>query len=95
MVKIISEGFDPQNASMTLQYNKDDTKDIKIIDYLRELLMQQPNCQKCKNYYLDYGFGGSFSSQCKITSMENGNLAYFGHPHHDFDASKCEYYERR
>lgn len=32
MVRIISEGFSSQNASMTLQYDKDNTKDIKIID---------------------------------------------------------------
>lgn len=27
--------------------------------------------------------------------ITNGNLAYFSHPHHNFDVSKCKYSEEK
>lgn len=91
MVRIIMEGA----TEITLQLDNKKVEDMKILSQIKDLLKQQPNCQKCKNFYLSGGLNHSLDCCCKITTMENGNLAYFGHPHHDLDASKCEYYEEK
>lgn len=70
-------------------YNIAKETDIKLINEIISFLnKEQPNCNKCKNHYIQGCIGGYKASACKI----HGNLEYFEHPMHDGDASKCTDY---
>ena len=75
---------------ITFSYNKKIDQELvhKILEFLNE---KQPNCTKCKHYYIDGCLGSYQARACKI----HGNLEYSKHPMHDGDATKCPDYSEK
>lgn len=79
--------------TLEIAWDNKNLADAEKMNRVLTILDEQITCHNCKNCYFDYY--DTLAWYCEIKSMEKGNLWSSKHPHHDFDASKCEYYERR
>ena len=87
MVKFYSRG----DGLITFKYDRNNENDIKIIQDMTALLDKQPICPNCISFFEAGSFGGYMSCCCE----KFGCLEDIGNPHHDMDASKCEFYKRK
>lgn len=72
-----------------IRYDRDIANDKLIMDKINQILiMEQPLCCNCANYYKEGYFCGYCASSCKI----HGNIEAWDHPHRDGDGSKCPDY---
>lgn len=90
MVKMKSMLVMNQNKEITFQWDGNNLNDEEIIRKIKQLIADQPSCEKCKNYKEDSYFCGYLSHKCIV----HGNIEFPDHPHHDLDASKCSDYLR-
>ena len=87
MIEFYSSGDD----LVTFQYDRNNRNDIKIIQDMKTLLDKQPICPNCISFFETDNFIGDRICCCE----KFGCLEDPGNPHHDMDASKCEFYSRK
>lgn len=91
MVKVIGDSpcqHYKDGREITLYYDSLSNADKEILVKIMDILLSQPSCFNCKNFYKESCFGNYQCCSCKI----HGNLEVVGNPHYDCDASKCEDY---
>ena len=87
MVKFYTEG----NGLIAFYYDENNENDIKIIQDIKTLLTKQSLCPNCTFFFKDDRLTGRTVCCCE----KFGCLDYISNPHHDMDASKCEFYKRK
>ena len=80
-----------KRRQIAFDFDYDNENDIKLIENMKNLCLEQPSCWNCINFYQEGCFCGYTACFCKI----HGSLENINNPYHDMDGSKCKEYIRK